>query len=112
MRLQPYEVVLVPFPYADRMSDKRRPALVVSDALVAERLGRVWLAMITSAPAGEFGDHAIADIASAGLPVASTLRASKIATIDSDRVLRVIGRFAPADQQAARAVLSACAAFA
>jgi len=48
MTLQPFEIVVVPFPYTDRMAEKRRPALVVSNAELAARFGRVWVAMITS----------------------------------------------------------------
>ena len=42
------DVVVVPFPYSDRLADKRRPALVVSNERVAKS-GYIWLVMITSA---------------------------------------------------------------
>lgn len=111
MNPAPFDVVVVPFPYTDRQSEKRRPALVVSHADLPERLRRVWVAMITSAPATGFGDVAIGDIDAAGLPVASTLRASKLATIDLDRVIRVAGRLSDADQSLARRALIGCAGF-
>ncbi|MEA2987282.1 MAG: mRNA interferase MazF, partial [Alphaproteobacteria bacterium] len=42
------DIVVVPFPYTDRLAEKRRPALVVSNAKLV-RFGLVWVAMITSA---------------------------------------------------------------
>ena len=112
MSFRPFDVVVVPFPYADRLAEKRRPALVVSHPALAASLGRVWVAMITSAAASQFGDAGIADLSPAGLPVASTLRASKIATIESDRVIRKAGHLSPEDQSLARKALMACAGFA
>lgn len=111
MRLQPLDVVVVPFPYSDRLAEKRRPALVVSHPDLPARLRRVWVAMITSVPHGDLGDVALRDWAAAGLPVASTLRASKIATIDLGRVIRVAGRLSDDDQRLARRALMTCAGF-
>jgi mRNA interferase MazF len=100
--LRSFAVVLVPFPYSDRLAEKRRPALI---------LGRVWVAMITSAATSFLGDARIDDLQQAGLPVPSTLRASKIATLDADRVIRVLGRLSSRDEDAARAALRTCAGF-
>lgn len=111
MKLQPFAVVVVPFPYSDRLAEKRRPALVVSNADLPARLARVWVAMITSVPHGELGDMTISDRDAAGLPADSTLRASRIATIDADRVIRVIGRLSEEDQRLARRALLNCAGF-
>jgi len=109
--LQPFDVVVVPFPYSDKLAEKRRPALVVSAPALSESLGRVWVAMITSTDAGQIGDATIGDLSAAGLPVASTLRASKIATIDLDRVLRKAGHLSARDTETARAALAVCAGF-
>ncbi len=111
MILAPFDVVVVPFPYSDRLSEKRRPALVVSSQDLPDILGRVWLAMITSAQASQIGDVAIRDLDAAGLPVASTIRCSKVATIDAERVLRRIGRLDPTDEKTAQEALRLCAAF-
>jgi len=103
---------VVPFPYSDRLAEKRRPALVVSAPEVDDRLGRVWLAMITT-DRGErlYGDAGVDDLAAAGLPAASIVRASKIATVETERILRRIGRLSAADETAARAALRRCAGF-
>ena len=111
MILRPYVVVVVPFPYSDRLSEKRRPALIVSNTEVPEMLGRVWLAMITSVQASELGDVAIGDLSKAGLPVASTIRCSKIATLDAHRIIRSIGELSEPDTRAAQKALRLCAAF-
>jgi mRNA interferase MazF len=111
MSLRPFDVVVVPFPYSDKLAEKRRPALVVSHPDLHAQLGRVWVAMITSSPPGMLGDAVVSDIAAAGLPVASTLRASKIATLDVGRVIRAAGRLSDIDQKLARRALMACSGF-
>ena len=47
-RFAAFDIVVVPFPYADRLAEKRRPALVISGTRLAP-YGLVWVAMITSA---------------------------------------------------------------
>jgi len=111
MKLLPFDVVVVPFPYSDQLAEKRRPALVVSHPDLPARLARVWVAMITSVSHRELGDAAIDDLEAAGLPAVSTLRASKLATVDVGRVIRVAGRLADDDQKLARRALLACAGF-
>lgn len=111
MTLRPFDVVVVPFPYSDRLSEKRRPGLVVSTDEMPENLARVWVAMITSASASQLADIRITDIEIAGLPVPSTARCSKIATLDVDRILRIAGHLSDRDEEAARNALRLCAAF-
>lgn len=112
MSFAPFDVVVVPFPYSDRLAEKRRPALVVSAEAVGDRLGRLWVAMITS-DRGErlYGDAPLSDLAAAGLPAASIVRTSKIATIELSRILRRAGRLSARDETAARAALRSCAGF-
>ncbi len=84
-RYAPWDVVIVPFPYADKLAEKRRPALVVSKPALEKDHGLIWLAMITSAEnRGWTGDVPIADLARAGLPAPSLVRPAKIATVESD----------------------------
>ena len=89
------DVVVVPFPYADRLVEKKRPAVVISGrALLEKRL--VWLAMVTSADnAGWPCDMAIDDLADTGLQAPSIIRPWKLATVDASRIVRVAGRIAP-----------------
>jgi mRNA interferase MazF len=80
----PGEVVKVPFPYTDRSTRQRRPALIVSSPDLQRRHGLSWVLMITSAAnRGWEGDVDIDDITLAGLPAPSVVRTAKIATIDS-----------------------------
>jgi mRNA interferase MazF len=100
-RLDPYDIVVVPFPYADRLAEKRRPALVISNRRLAAH-GLVWLAMITSADNESWAsDVAIADLVRAGLPAPSVVRPAKIACIEPNRIDRRIGRL---DKATARKV--------
>ncbi len=100
-RFAAFDVVVVPFPSADRLAEKRRPALVVSGPKLAP-YDLVWVAMITSADNERWpSDIAIADRDGAGLPAASVVRPAKIACIDPARIERRAGRF---DKKTARAV--------
>lgn len=97
----PGDVVKVPFPYTDRPTRQRRPALIVSSPDLQRQHGLSWLLMITSAAnRGWEGDVDIADITLAGLPAPSVVRSAKIATIDS-RDAEYLGRV---DQEVLNAV--------
>ena len=99
--LQPFDVVVVSFPYADGLAEKRRPAIVVSRPNLHAEYGLIWLAMVTSAEnRGWNCDVAISDLKSAGLPSASLVRPAKIATVDADCVLRKVGKLTPKDARA------------
>ncbi len=109
MILQPYDVVVVPFPYSDIAGEKRRPAVVVSAPELEMEQGRLWLAMVTSTPGPlQRGDALIADLAAAGLSVACRVRAGKLATLDSSRILRRAGALAQPDRETVHTALQAC----
>src|SRR5687767_2839835 len=98
-RFDPFDVVVVPFPYADRLAEKRRPALVISNRKLAIH-GVIWVAMITSADNEPWSsDVAISDLKRAGLPAPSVVRPAKIACIEPVRIDRRLGRL---DKAAAR----------
>ena len=85
-RFAAFDIVLVPFPYADRLAEKRRPALVISGARLAP-YGLVWVAMITSAENEHWSsDVLIAELDRAGLPAPSVVRPAKIACIEATRI--------------------------
>ena len=101
LRYSCWDVVVVPFPYSDRLAEKRRPALVVSSEKL-QAYGLLWIAMITSAKNESWNcDVPIGDLAAAGLPAPSVVRPAKIACIDRLRVLRSAGRL---DEDAAAIV--------
>jgi mRNA interferase MazF len=101
MRFSAFDVVIVPFPYADRLAEKRRPALIISGPKLTS-YDLIWVAMITSAENERWPcDVTISDLNRAGLPAPSVVRAVKIACIEPARIERRAGRL---DKAAARAV--------
>lgn len=93
---EPFDVVSVPFPYADQERFKRRPALVVSSAALLQRHGLLWVGMITSATQRRRPDDVeIDNLAAAGLSRPSVVRAAKLAAVEPVR-LRRIGAVSPA----------------
>ena len=100
-RFAPFDVVVVPFPYSDRLAEKRRPALVISNQKLAVH-GLIWVVMITSADNAPWScDVAIPNLVRAGLPAPSVVRPAKIACIEPHRINRRLGRL---DKAEARAV--------
>ena len=103
---RPWDVVVVPFPYSERLAEMRRPALVVS----GERLhaaGFIWLAMITGAGKRQLdGDIGIDDLAAAGLPGASMVRTSKLTTVEPERILRTIGALSVQERKEVKAQIA------
>ncbi|MGH7653681.1 MAG: type II toxin-antitoxin system PemK/MazF family toxin [Gemmatimonadaceae bacterium] len=104
-RYAAYDVVVVPFPYVDRLAEKRRPALVVSTAELAA-YGVIWVAMITSAANEAWTcDVPITDLERAGLPAPSVVRPAKIAAIDPSRIVRRAGVLGPGAERKVAAQL-------
>ena len=98
-----WDVVKVPFPYANRPIFQRRPALLVGQHWEPGSPHLLWLLMITSAAHRRWsGDVEIADLQAAGLPAASIVRCAKIATVEPAEV-ETIGRLAGVLRDAVRA---------
>lgn len=94
---RPGDLVKVPFPYTDRATRQRRPALVAASGDLADRHGLLWVVMVTSAENRPWPDDVeIADYQLAGLPAASLIRCAKIATIDA-RDADPLGRASDSD---------------
>lgn len=86
------DIVRVPFPYTDRDTRQRRPALVVSNGPIGESAALLWVVMITSAENRPWsGDVQIPDHLKAGLPAPSVVRPVKIATVEAKHV-EVVGK--------------------
>jgi mRNA interferase MazF len=85
------DVVRVPFPYTDRSTRRRRPALVVSRGGLGESGRLLWVAMITSAENRARPDDVPFGVAyaDAGLPAPSLIRPSKLATIESGHAEKI-----------------------
>lgn len=101
------DIVRVPFPYTDRDTRQRRPALIVSNGVVGEAGALLWVVMITSAENHPWqSDVAIPDYLAAGLPAPSVIRPVKIATVKA-RHVETIGRVDEATKLAVIADIAA-----
>ena len=105
MTFEPYDVVVVPFPFTDRRASRRRPALVVSSESFPADHGQSVLAMITSTRAGWPSDVSIRRWQEAGLHVPCRVR-FKLFTLDNSLVLRRVGSLAERDRVAAGEALT------
>lgn len=102
MTCEAWHVVVVPFPFTDRSTTKRRPALVLSTKAF-NRQGHSVLAMITSASHHPWpADTSLKDLKSAGLKTPSLVRL-KVFTLDNRFIARRIGVLAAGDQAAVAA---------
>ena len=105
MGFESKDVIIVPFPFTDRATTKRRPAVVISAGGFNAATGHVIAAMITSARASAWAsDVPLTDLAAAGLPSAGVIRL-KLFTLDTGLIIRKAGRLGEADAKALRAAL-------
>lgn len=97
--LKPFDVVVVPFPFTDQNTSKRRPALVLSSAAFGRAVEHSVLAMITSADQSSWpGDLAIGNLAPTGLTQPCLVRL-KLFTLDHRLIVRRAGKLSSADRQ-------------
>ena len=97
--LKPFDVVVVPFPFTDQNTSKRRPALVLSSAAFGRTVEHSVLAMITSAEQSSWpGDSAIGNLAPTGLTQPCLIRL-KLFTLDHRLIVRCAGKLSSADRQ-------------
>ena len=94
-----FDVVVVPFPFTDKTTTRRRPALILSDAQAFNlQVGQAVMAMITSAKNSDWPlDIEIQDLDHAGLPSPSIIR-MKLFTLDEKLIIRKTGKLAGPDQ--------------
>lgn len=95
-----FDIVVVPFPFIDSSTSKRRPAIVLSAANQFNgKANASIMAMITSARHTPWPlDVIIDDLSSSGLPVKSIIR-MKIFTLDHGLILDKIGLLGKIDQK-------------
>ena len=101
------DLVLVPFPFTNQSTTKRRPAVVVSSAAYhRERPDLVILAVTSQLrPVAGVGEALITKWQEAGLLRPSVFK-PVLATIECGLVLRTLGRLADEDRAALRRVLA------
>jgi mRNA interferase MazF len=95
------DVVVVPFPFTDRKTDKRRPALILSDQMLFNKpSGHAVLAMITSQKNPDWPlDTKITGNRKAGLTAPSKVR-MKLFTLDNRLIVKKIGTLTDTDKKA------------
>ena len=95
------DVVLVPFPFTDQTTEKRRPAVVISsEAYQRSRPDIILMAITSRLPASAgLGELPIGTWRKAGLLRPSVIKPI-ITTIEKHLVLRRLGRLEPLDRQA------------
>lgn len=98
-----FDVVVVPFPFTDQNTKKKRPALVLSDHdSFNDPTENCVLAMITSAKnPGWPLDAPIGSIKKAGLSAPSKVR-MKLFTLDSRLIIKKVGGLSAKDQKAVK----------
>ena len=98
MTCEPWDVVVVPFPFVERAGTKRRPALVLSKTSFNEG-GNTVMAMITTRAHQPWpGDTPIVRLDEAGLNVSCMVRL-KLFTLDNRFIARRIGHLSSLDQE-------------
>lgn len=99
MIYKPFDVVIVPFPFTDSSRTKRRPALVLSQAIdFGDVIEHTVLAMITSQKNESWPlDVVIKNKKLSGLAAPSVVR-MKLFTLDNRFILRKTGCLSKADQ--------------
>ncbi len=99
VRLKPFDIVVVPFPFTDTNSSKRRPALVLSSAGFNQASGHSVLAMITSAGQSSWvGDLTIDSLEPTGLSQPCLVR-MKLFTLDQRLIVRLAGYLSQSDRK-------------
>jgi mRNA interferase MazF len=96
---EPFDIIVVPFPFTDSAKTKRRPALVLSGKKdFSSIIEHTVLAMITSQKNAPWPlDVTINDIAESGLTAPSIVR-MKLFTLDNRFIIRKSGSLSKNDQ--------------
>jgi mRNA interferase MazF len=103
---EPFDVVVVPFPFTDRPASRRRPALIVSTASFNTVHDQLILAMITAARLSDWpSDVRLGGWRAAGLSVACRVRL-KLFTLDKSLLAGRLGSLDDDDRTAVRLALA------
>ena len=100
------DVVLVPFPFTDQTTSKKRPAVIVSSAEYNKLRPDVILMAVTGhlSDYPRMGEATVSDWKAAGLLKASTLKPI-ITTIEKDLIIRSLGQLSQRDLSSLQTVL-------
>lgn len=99
------DVVLVPFPFTDQTSSKKRPAVIINSLSYQRSYSDLIVMAITSqARAMLIGEVAITQWSTSGLLKPSVIK-PVFATIEYTLIIRTLGKLEDIDKQALRAAL-------
>lgn len=95
------DVILVPFPFTDQTTTKKRPSVIVSSTNYQLQRSDLILIAVTSQsnPANSFGEMTITEWKAAGLIKPSIIK-PVLTTIDKNLVIRKLGELQKIDAQA------------
>ena len=102
------DIVLVPFPFTDQTTSKKRPAIVVSsEAYHRDRRDVILMAVTSQARPGlAAGEATLEGWKDAGLLKPSIVK-PVLATVDRDFIVRKLGTLRDDDREAVRRALAA-----
>lgn len=100
------DVVLVPFPFTDQTTTKKRPSVIVSSPDYQRQRSDLVLIAVTSQanPANSFGEMTITEWKAAGLIKPSIIK-PVLTTIDKMLIIKKLGQLQEVDIQALRNIL-------
>jgi len=99
--MQPFDVVLTPFPFVDRPEEKLRPAVVVSTPDLLAAADVLWMVMVTSTQSDRIeGDVSVSDLEGSGLQRPCRVRTSKMFALHRSRIVRRLGQLGEVDARA------------
>jgi len=98
------DIVLLPFPFTDLSTAKRRPVLVLSRASFNTQSPDFVVCAITSNLSNTANSVLIdgKDMARGRLPTTSRIKVAKLATLSQSLVLKAVGRITPVVLQRVR----------
>jgi len=105
MDYNPFDVVVVPFPFTEKLAEKRRPALIVSSNTFNKQHDHLILAMITTAKNSIWrSDIQLHDWKSANLIVPCKVR-FKLFTLDQKLITMRLGCLSHQDKDSVKSAM-------
>lgn len=100
------DIILIPFPFTDQTTTKKRPAVVVSSTTYHRSRPDVILMAITSQikPSPSFGEVTVAHWKTAGLIKPSVIKPI-FTTVEKGLIIRSLGKLQQDDRQTLQKVL-------
>jgi mRNA interferase MazF len=94
-----WDIILVPFPFTDKNTTKKRPALVINNLEYQAKTGHLILLMITSAKNSSwYSDTKIEELDITGLKAPSIIR-FKVFSLDEKLIIKKVGVLSEIDKQ-------------